>query len=432
MTKGDAIRLKVLILADECNPDWPSLPIVGYKYALELAKTCDVTVATHIRNRENIEKAGSPLNVVYLDTEAIAAPMYRLATFLRGGDSVAWSTGMIMAYLPYLAFEWKVWRHFRRALKSGAFDIVHRITPMSPTLPSYIAKRCPVPFVIGPLNGNLPWPRQFAAEQKREKERLRILRDFYKFLPYARSTQTRPAAILAGFDHTIRDLGRADPRRIVMVPEIGFDPAIFNAQGAAPAGKRGKGLKFLYAGRLVPYKLPEVVVRAFAASPVLRRHRLTIIGDGPEQPRLEALIAEHGLADCVHMAGRHSQAGVAAVMRDHDVFVFPSIRELGAGVVIEAMASGMVAICADYGAPGYLAGSGRGITVPLASVDGMADSYRGAMEDCAEARVDLAAIGEAARAYADGYYPWSVKAERTIAIYDAVLDGAPLGPHSYA
>jgi len=39
-------RLKVLILADECNPEWPSLPIVGYKYACEIALHCDVTCLT--------------------------------------------------------------------------------------------------------------------------------------------------------------------------------------------------------------------------------------------------------------------------------------------------------------------------------------------------------------------------------------------------
>ena len=51
-------RPKVLILADDCNPEWPSLPVVGYKYARSLARFADVTVATHVRNRENIEKAG--------------------------------------------------------------------------------------------------------------------------------------------------------------------------------------------------------------------------------------------------------------------------------------------------------------------------------------------------------------------------------------
>jgi hypothetical protein len=49
-------RLRVLLLALDCNPEWPSLPVVGYKYAKALAERCDVVVATHSINRQNIEK----------------------------------------------------------------------------------------------------------------------------------------------------------------------------------------------------------------------------------------------------------------------------------------------------------------------------------------------------------------------------------------
>ena len=115
-------RPRVLLVADECNPEWPSLPIVGYKYALEIGKLADVTVATHVRNRENIEKDGPSVPVVYIDNEWIASPMYRLARLIRGGEEVGWSTSMIFNYLPYLAFEQGVWRHFRDDLRAGQFD----------------------------------------------------------------------------------------------------------------------------------------------------------------------------------------------------------------------------------------------------------------------------------------------------------------------
>ncbi|WP_438992224.1 glycosyltransferase, partial [Lentibacter sp.] len=127
------------------------------------------------------------------------------------------------------------------------------------------------------------------------------------------------------------------------MPEIGFDPDIFHAKGAKPAGRRGADGKrhFLYAGRLVPYKLPELPIRSFAASAVLREHHLHILGSGPEEERMRALIVEHGLENCVTMEGRKTQTEVADLMRSCDGFIFPSIRELGAGVIIEAMACGM-------------------------------------------------------------------------------------------
>lgn len=413
---------RILILADEFNPEWPSLPIVGYKYALEIARHCDVTVVTHVRNRENVQKANCPLRVVYLDTEYVAAPMFRLARLLRGGEEVGWSTSQIMNYLPYLAFERAAWQMFKPQLRAGAFDIVHRITPMSPTMPSYIAHKSPVPFVIGPLNGALPWPAAFAAEQTREKEGLRKFRDFYKYLPYARSTYDDAACVLTAFSHTRADLARVPDDRTVMFPEIGFDPAIFNDAGAKPAGQRGDHVRFMFAGRLVPYKLPELPLHAFARSPLLRQHHLHILGDGPELPRMQAFIADHNLQDCVTLEGRKSQAQVAQWMRDTDVFVFPSIRELGAGVVVESMACGQHLICVDYGAPGDLTGHGtRGDAVPMAPFDTLTDGFRRAMERAVTDRPRSAELAGAARQYAMDFFPWAVKGDRTAQIYAAIL-----------
>jgi glycosyltransferase involved in cell wall biosynthesis len=273
-------RAHVLLLAESCNPEWPSLPVVGYKYAKALAQVADVTLVTHIRNRENIEKAGDfGAPVAYIDNEWIAARMYRLAKIIRGGDEVAWSANQMMALLPYIVFERQALKQFRDALDAGDYDIVHRITPMSPTLPSYVSGRTKQPFVIGPLNGNLDWPEAFRGEQKREREGLRKLRDLYRYLPYARSTFTRAKAVLAAFRHTIADLPPGVLDRTVSFPEIGFDPDLFHDAGRTPPFSGAGPKRFLFAGRLVPYKVPEAAVRAFAGSDALKGHVLDILGD---------------------------------------------------------------------------------------------------------------------------------------------------------
>ncbi len=415
---------RVLILAETCNPDWPSLPVVGYKYARALAAVADVKIATHVRNRPAIEAAGELGDkVVYIDNEWIAARMHRLSEILRGGSEVAWSTHQIMAYLPYLEFERLAMRRFRAELDRGEFDIVHRITPMSPTLPSMAAGRSPVPFVIGPLNGNLDWPRAFASEQKREREGLRRLRNLYKALPYARSTFTKAAAILAAFQHTIDDLPSSVGDRIVPFPEIGFDPAIFHSGDRRPPFSGEGPHRFLYVGRLVPYKVPEVAVRAFVGSDALRPHRLHIVGDGPEEPRLRKIVAEAGAQDRVIFEGRKNQREVAQMMREADAFVFPSIRELGAGVVVEAMACGPVCIVTAYGAPRDLTADGRGVQLPLQPLEGLVTANRAAMEGCLSQPQAHAAMAKAAHDYALRQYTWEAKAVQTTQIYDAVLAG---------
>ncbi|UFS67661.1 MULTISPECIES: glycosyltransferase family 4 protein [Paracoccus] len=424
---GNGKRLSVLLLADDCNPEWPSLPIVGYKYALALGRVARVVVATHVRNRENILKAAPQgVEFVFLDNERIASPLHKLALWLRGGSEVAWSTNMIMQYLPYLAFEREAWKHFRKALRAGEFDLVHRITPMTPTLPSYIAGKLAVPFVIGPLNGNLPWPREFRSEQKRERERLRVLRDVAKHLPYARGTYRNAALVLAGFEHTMRELRPLAPGRVVNFPEIGYDPAIFHAVRKVPAFGGPGPYRFLFAGRLVPYKLPDVAVLAFAGAPELAGHSLHIVGDGPEMPRLREIVAQHGLEDTVHFEGRRSQAELAGMMRDFDGFVFPSIRELGAGVVIEAMACGMTCFVADYGAPGHLAGRGRGVTVPIRDHSGYVAQFRQVLAGAVADPATAAARAAAGQGYAEALYPWDRKAQETLAYYRDLLAGRPV------
>jgi glycosyltransferase involved in cell wall biosynthesis len=420
-------RPKTLILAEDCNPEWPSLPVVGYKYARSIGKYCDVTVVTHIRNKENIEKRNKEgVQFEYIDNEYIASPMYKLAKVLRGGTEVAWSTNMIMAYLPYVEFERQVLKRFRSDLRNGAFDVVHRVTPMSPTLPSYIAGRVPQPFVIGPLNGNLAWPAAYRTEQRREREGLRKLRDLYRYLPFARSTYRDAACVFAAFQHTIDDIDAADPAHVVPFPEIGFDREMFypDREKAPYAGDRP--YRFLFAGRLVPYKVPEAAVRAFAESEALRPHVLHVVGEGPEGDRLKKIVADAGAGDRILFEGRKSQAEVAAFMRRCDAFVFPSVRELGAGVVIEAMASGMVCLVTDYGAPGDLAANGRGVRVPLQPMDGLVRGYRAAMEACVVYPQKHAALAVKALAYATTFYDWDAKAAYTRRIYDALLAGKPL------
>lgn len=411
--------MRALILADSCNPEWPSLPVVGYKAARAIADHADVVVATHIRNKPAIEKAGGcgRATVHYIDNEYIARPMYALSRFLRGGNEVGWTTHIATIYPSYLAFEREVWKAFKGQLKAREFDVVHRITPMSPTIPSPMASWSPVPFVLGPLNGGLKWPAEFTEELKREKEYLTYLRNAYRLLPYYRSTYANSAAILAGFQHTVDDLPSNALDRTIDFPEVGIDPELFSSPGKR---QRRDRKTILYAGRFVPYKCPDVPVAAFAHNPELRRHRLVMVGDGPERERIEAIIEEHKLHDCVELLGWKTQQEVGQLMREADIFAFPSIRELGAGAVVEAMACGLAMAVVNYGAPAGLVTPECGIKVPLGTKQHLVEQYANELGALVEDEARLASSGEAAHRRALDVYSWQAKAERTLEVYEWV------------
>jgi glycosyltransferase involved in cell wall biosynthesis len=413
--------MRVLLLADACNPDWPSLPVVGFKLCRAIADHTEAVVVTHVRNRRNIVRAGlGRARVEFVDNEYVASPMYRLSKFVRGGDKVAWTANVALAYPSALAFDYEVWKRFRDDLRGGRFDLVHRVTPMSPTIPSPMARWSPVPFVIGPLNGGLKWPPHYKSELRQEREWLTYVRNSYRLLPYSRSTYRRAAAILAAFEHTAADLPVSASDRVINFPEVGIDPALFDAP---PARGRTDRLVFLFVGRLVPYKCADVLVDAFARSAILRGHRLAIVGEGPERARLEALVEKHRLGSCVELLGWKSQREVGELMRGADVFAFPSIRELGAGVVIEAMACGLPCVVVDYGGPGALVSTAVGVKVRLGDKESLASQFAMELERLASAPEDRARLGEAAAHYALSEYSWDAKARKVLRAYNWALHG---------
>ncbi|WP_448563336.1 glycosyltransferase family 4 protein [Trichothermofontia sp.] len=412
-------RQRVLVLADDCNPEWHSLPALIFRYVQVLSQYVDIVLVTQIRNQNNIEKAGLVnVEVVYLDTEKVAAPIYKLASFLSGDPNKAMTVKVALSYPSYLVFEWVAWRRFKTDIQAGKFDLIHRMSPMSPTIPSPIVSWCQsVPFVIGPLLGGLAWPEQFKQEMLREREWMNYIRQLHRVLPFYQSTYQKAAAILAAYPHTIADLPASAAERIIDFSEGGVDPAEFPMPDKVIHDK----ITVLFVGRLVPFKLPEVLVRSFAASPLLQQHRLVIVGDGPERPRLEQMSAAAGLTHCIEFKGTLPQAEVGQLMRDSEIFAFPSIREQGGGVLTLAAMSGMALVVVDYGGPAYRVPNGCGIRVPLGTLSQLTERFTAALEDLVTHPKQILAMGAAAREFTCAHYAWEIKAQNTLAVYAWVL-----------
>jgi glycogen synthase len=229
-------------------------------------------------------------------------------------------------------------------------------------MPSLMAGRCStagIPFVLGPINGGLPWPAQFPDLRRAEQEWLAYVRGLYRLVPGYAATRRNAAAILAGSMETLRQLPAACRARTIYLPENAIDPTRFPRPRRDP--RRELPLQALFIGRLVPYKGCDMAIRA--AAPALRQGRLqlTVVGDGPERPALEALAAREGVAEKVHFVGRTAPAEVHRYFAASDLLLFPSVREFGGGVVLEALTCGVVPLVVDYGGPGELVTETTGI-----------------------------------------------------------------------
>lgn len=418
---------RVLLIAEAANPEWVSVPLIGWSLARALSRVADVHLITQSRNRDAILRAGlrEGRDFTVIDSEALARPLWALGERLRGGEGRGWTALQAVSSLSYPYFEHLVWRRFGADLRRGAFDLVHRITPLSPTAPSPLARRLAgigVPFILGPLNGGVPWPKGFDAERRREREYLSYLRGAYKLLPGRRATLANAAAIIAGSRHTAGEIPSRFGAKVVHIPENAVDPARFS-RSAAPACKP---LCACFIGRLVPYKGCDMLLEA--ASGLLRagKMRLDVIGDGPMGEALRDQAAREGLGAGVTFHGWLPHEKVQEVAAQSAVLAFPSVREFGGGVVIEAMALGLVPLVVDYAGPGELVDDRTGLKVPIGSREEIVNGFRRVLEGLAADPASLHPLAEAARRRVEDKLTWAAKADQIAEIYQRVLTGTDL------
>jgi glycosyltransferase involved in cell wall biosynthesis len=418
-------RLRVLVIAEAANPEWTSVPLIGWNLSRALSKIADVHLVTHVRNKAAICRHGlsEGEDFTAIDNEKIAAPLYMIAERLRGGAGKGWTTSTAFSSIAYYSFEAQLWRQFRNRLIAGEFDIVHRITPLSPTSQSLIASRLTkihVPFVVGPLNGGVPWPSHFRSRQVAEREWLSTVRGLFKLMPAYRSTRRDSSAILVGSRFTYDQMPDSVKNKCFYIPENGVDISRFSVPEPR---KREFPLQAIFVGRLVSYKGADMLLQAVRKFLIDGKLELHIVGDGPERSSLEQLVRLLKVERSVRFYGWRTQEEVQRRLSTCDFLALPSIREFGGGVVIEAMATGVTPIVADYAGPSELVDDNTGIRVPFEDRDSLVEGFRKAIEDVLASPDRLSKLGLAARQKVVEKLTWDAKASQIDQIYKSIQAG---------
>jgi glycosyltransferase involved in cell wall biosynthesis len=417
-------RLRVLLLGPDCHPERVSIPRVTYCHAAALAQLHDVTLVARSSVEDDLRRANAPFRAI----EVVRTPLldkissWVFRRILKSNPENQARTAL--GYPFHLAFEWRAWRQLRRRIFAGEFDVVLRLVPMSPVLPSpfaFFLRKGPIPFVIGPLNGGLPWPPGF-SQLENQRQWIAGLRNLYRYLPFARSTYRHATAIIAASSQTYSEFTEYS-EKLFFVPEpgIGRSACLDDSRSPEPGGK----LELLFVGGLVPRKACDLALRA--AATLLRNDlaHFSVVGDGPEQNRIEELARSLGIEKAVSFCGWISQAEVFSRMRSADVFLFPTLRDNGAGVVFEALASGAVPVVVDFGGPGDIVHSDVGYKVPLTNENDIVSRIEKILADLASNRDLLNRLRRQGMTYARECLTWDAKAQRTTQVLNWAVGRAP-------
>jgi glycosyltransferase involved in cell wall biosynthesis len=204
------------------------------------------------------------------------------------------------------------------------------------------------------------------------------------------------------------------------------------------AGIPKDAIVFLYAGPLEFRKGVHLLPGAFAH--VAKEHPTAMLvlagGDHPTAPGsgsmrrwLEMRLEAEGVDDRTVLLGCVSYDRMPEVYGIADLLVAPSYGEAFGNVLVEALACGLPVIATREGAAAEVVRDGEtGILVPRGDGPALADAMRAAVSDLAT----LSAASRDARVEAVSRFDRKLMAQRTVAVYRDVLEGAARGGSTLA
>lgn len=305
----------------------------------------------------------------------------------------------------------------RAVIRRHGVTIVHQPIPVSPREPSFIHDMgCPV--VIGPMNGNMTYPRAFwpgGARSTVKTVLLRLVRSLSRLAHVAIPGKPKSAALIYANERTRAALPVGGYRgELIAMHENAVDLSLWQFNGCESAMP---GIRFVCMARLVDWKAIDIAISALGRMKDRTAVTLEIIGSGPEEQALRKLVTDLGLDDRVIFSGWLAQSECAERLRSADALFLPSLRECGGAVVLEAMACGIPVVATEWGGPADYLDATCGVLVPPTSRPAMIEGFATAMSRLA-ADPDLRQrLGRAARQRVVDHFDWEKRIDAMLSVY---------------
>lgn len=150
-----------------------------------------------------------------------------------------------------------------------------------------------------------------------------------------------------------------DSDRVTVVPNS-VDLDRFTREGTRDESEAARlgltaGKTFGFIGTFFPFEGLDVLARAVATIRAAEpRARFVLVGDGPEEAKVRALVRELGVEDAIVFTGRVRHAEVERYYDLVDVLVYPRVSKRLTELVtplkpLEAMAQGKLVVASDVG-----------------------------------------------------------------------------------
>ena len=311
--------------------------------------------------------------------------------------------------------NWKAYRQLCALMEREQYDLVHCNTPVGGLLGRLAAKKCGIKKVIYQAHGfhfyrgapKLNWLLYYPVE-----------RWLARWTDVLITINQEDFALARRFK--LRGEGKT-----YYVRGVGIDLAQWNVQVDRDKVRREVGLNqdqmmLISMGDLIRRKDYETAIRAIAAAHD-QRLQYYICGKGPMEEKLRALCENLQVTDQVHFLGYRQD--IKELLQAADLFLFTSRQEGLARSLMEAMDSGLPAVCTQIRGNVDLIEDGvGGYLVPVGDSKAFAEKITILAADREKAQQ----MGRANREKIKRYSLETVEAELQ-SIYEMLLNRAPGG-----
>jgi glycosyltransferase involved in cell wall biosynthesis len=340
---------KILISAFACDPYFGSDEEVGWQWATELSsRGFDVTVLTRTSHQHDIEngiqefkKCGN-VRFEYVDINWL----HNILKRVNRRNHIYYYVWQIVAYF-----------RARKLHQQCQFDLIHHVTWVSFRQPSFMGL-VGAPFYFGPVAGGDEIPNGYTADFSSKQKLLEVVRRFanalIRFDPLMRLTfATASRVFFTSEGHLLRVPASVQAKSSIELG-IGCDLQTANVPNlSTPNAKQGDRL--LFAGRCIGWKGMDIGLRIFAeVHKQMPNVTLTIVGDGVDRARWMEKANAMGLHDAIKWHGWLDKAEVQKLYSQYDALFYPSLRDSGGFVVLEALQNSLPVVCFKLGGPGVI------------------------------------------------------------------------------
>lgn len=387
------MKHNILISAFSCLPNRGSEQGVGWKWATEAAKTQLVFVLTRTKSKEVIEK------------ELRLNPIDNLFFIYCDSNS---RLRKISIYLEYIHWQFKAYKFLKKYLKNNHFDYLIHITFGTIFLPIWTHK-LNVPFIWGPVGGGEAVPKEmyknFVIKDRIPHIIKNILIKTIKFNPFVIKPAKKAIMIITKTNDTKNVFPTRFHNKIDVRLESCINPEQLNEITSVTASKTNGFINLCFTGRLIAFKNVKLLLDAvIELSKKKIQFQLNIVGEGNQKKFLENYALKHGINNNTIFHGVLNRDETLKLVKECDIYTFPSLREGGTWALMEAMALSKPIICFKHSGMEVLTDSISAIQIEITHYNRMVLDFANAIENLINRPNLMLSLGENAKTRIVNYF----------------------------